>query len=131
MGEELTGALTGAVTTDAPAAERLERGWSWIIRSFDEQRRLWVTQLEMVSAAEHVPELREQLVPGMTAARHGMAELFAGLDPAVDPERARRVGSLYQALLTGVLVQHLVDPETAPSGHDLVEALRAVATDLS
>jgi AcrR family transcriptional regulator len=130
-GDEVARVLATEVEPGATPAERFERTWSQVIRSFTEQRRLWATQLEMITAAEHVPELREQFVPGLAAARLGLAELFAGLDPATDPERARRVGSLHQALLTGVLVQHLVDPASAPSGHDLVEALRMVCADLN
>jgi hypothetical protein len=36
------------------------------------------------------------------------------------------VGSFYQALMSGVMVQWLIDPERAPSGRDLAEALRMI-----
>jgi hypothetical protein len=36
------------------------------------------------------------------------------------------VGSLYQALMSGVVVQWLADPERAPSGDDLANALRII-----
>jgi hypothetical protein len=40
------------------------------------------------------------------------------------------LGSLYQAMLTGVIAQHLTDPANAPSGQDLVRALQAMATSV-
>jgi hypothetical protein len=43
---------------------------------------------------------------------------------------ARAVGSLHQALLSGVLVQWLIDPGRAPSAADLAVALRAIAGQL-
>jgi hypothetical protein len=40
------------------------------------------------------------------------------------------VGGFYQALLTGVVVQHLVAPQRALSGRDLAVALRTVSERL-
>ena len=48
--------------------------------------------------------------------------------PTVDEKRALAVGSFYQALLTGVLSQWLIDPEHAPSGQDLALALREIVS---
>jgi hypothetical protein len=36
------------------------------------------------------------------------------------------VGSFYQALLTGVMAQWLIDPQHALSGRDLAEGLRVI-----
>jgi hypothetical protein len=38
------------------------------------------------------------------------------------------LGSFHQALLTGVMAQWLIDPDSAPSGHDLAGALRIIMT---
>jgi len=43
---------------------------------------------------------------------------------------ARAVGSLHQALLSGVLIQWLIDPRRAPSATDLATALQAIAGQL-
>ncbi|GAA5185888.1 hypothetical protein GCM10023322_30960 [Rugosimonospora acidiphila] len=48
-----------------------------------------------------------------------MAGLFEQVDAAAEPERAQRVGARYQALLTGVVAQHLIDPTHAPRAEDL------------
>jgi hypothetical protein len=44
-----------------------------------------------------------------------------------EPEKAQAVGSVHQALLSGILVQWLVDPDRAPSAGDLTSALRTIA----
>jgi hypothetical protein len=38
---------------------------------------------------------------------------------------------LHQALLSGVIVQWLIDPEHAPSGSDLAYALRTIVDDIA
>ena len=55
--------------------------------------------------------------------------LFQDVD-AADEQLARTVGSFYEALLTGVWVQWQIDPERAPSGHDLAEALRLILSSV-
>jgi hypothetical protein len=44
----------------------------------------------------------------------------------VGERSARTAGSFYLALLSGVMVQWLVDPERAPSGRDMAETLRTI-----
>jgi BetI-type transcriptional repressor, C-terminal len=124
-GEELERALDVEVAPDAGLLERFEAVWTRVIASFSTHRPLWATQLEVVTQIEQAPELREQLAEGLEQARLGLAELIQRIDPG-GPE-AKLVGSVYQALLSGVLVQWLIDPEHAPSGRDLAEALRVIA----
>jgi AcrR family transcriptional regulator len=125
-GEELERALDVEVAPDAGLLERFEAVWTRVIASFTTHRQLWATQLEVVTQIEQTPELREQLAEGLEQARLGLAELIQRIDP--DDPAAKLVGSFYQALLTGVLVQWLIDPEQAPSGRDLADALRVIAT---
>jgi AcrR family transcriptional regulator len=126
-GEELERALDVEVAPDAGLLERFEAVWTRVIASFTTHRQLWATQLEVVTQIEQTPELREQLAEGLEQARLGLAELIQRIDP--DDPAAKLVGSFYQALLTGVLVQWLIDPEHAPSGRDLAEALRVIAAE--
>jgi hypothetical protein len=48
-----------------------------------------------------------------------------------DPGVAQAVGSVHQALLSGVLVQWLIDPDRAPSAQDLLTGLRVIAGDMT
>ncbi|MFL6058803.1 MAG: hypothetical protein ACJ732_07835 [Rubrobacteraceae bacterium] len=44
----------------------------------------------------------------------------------MDERSPRTAGSFYLVLLSGVMVQWLVDPERAPSGRGMAEALRTI-----
>jgi len=46
-------------------------------------------------------------------------------------DRTQAVGSVHQALLSGVLVQRLTDPDRAPSAADLASGLRVIAGDMT
>lgn len=56
--------------------------------------------------------------------------MLQNVDPAVEKEKAQVVGGFYHALLSGLLVQWLTDPDSAPSGRDLADALRIIVTDI-
>lgn len=111
------------VAPDAPAAERFEVAWTHITASFAEHRGLWTATFDVIGQLPHVPKLREHLAAGLAEARLGLARLLGGVDPDADPDTARAVGSFYQALLTGVMAQYLIDPDRAPTGRDLAAAL--------
>ena len=118
-----------AETPDASPAERFALIWDRVIASFPEYRRMWAMSFEAYSQADLDPDVREQLADSIELARFGLANLFQGLDDPGD-ERARAVGTVHQALLSGVMMQWLVDPDRAPSGADLVRGLRVIATDV-
>ena len=66
---------------------------------------------------------------GIEDARAFWAQALYGIDPA-DRKRVRAVGSLHHALVSGVLVQWLIDPERAPSPADLTAAMAAIAAQV-
>uniref|UniRef100_A0AAU2V298 TetR/AcrR family transcriptional regulator n=1 Tax=Streptomyces sp. NBC_00003 TaxID=2903608 RepID=A0AAU2V298_9ACTN len=111
---------------DLPPLERFERGWASIIGSYEQSRPVWKLQMEIVSRIDSDPELQKALAAPQLEGRKGLAEGFLGIDENADPERARLAGTFYQALLAGVMVQWMVDPETAPSAQDLTEGLKIV-----
>ncbi|MER6509325.1 TetR/AcrR family transcriptional regulator [Nonomuraea sp. NPDC001636] len=125
-GDDLARTLVADIEEGASPLARFEAAWDRVVESFDRLRPLWITQLELLGQIDHVPELREQLVPALKGARLGLAELFHDVRAETDPERARLVGSLYQAMLTGFLAQWLLDPDSALSGREVAEALRLV-----
>ncbi|MFI7706622.1 TetR/AcrR family transcriptional regulator [Nonomuraea sp. NPDC049480] len=127
-GDELAATLAGDVEPDMTPLERFAAAWDRVAESFARLRPLWVTQFELLGQIDHVPDVREQLVRGIEEGRLGLAALFEGIEPGEDPERERLAGTLYQALLTGFLSQWLLDPDSALSGREVVEALRMVAS---
>jgi AcrR family transcriptional regulator len=126
-GDELERALVGDGDAALDPEARFVALWDRVIASVATNRQLWSVQFETATQLDRIPQLRELFVDAQEGAQLGLVALFQGIDPDQDPAQTRRLGSLYQALLTGVIAQHLTDPAHAPSGSDLLAALRAVA----
>ena len=128
-GQEISRELAADVEIgrDAPPMERFAAIWTRIIATFETHRQLWVATFEVLAQTEREPEVRRFLADALQQGREGLAMLFQRIDPAIDPRKAQIVGSFYQALMSGIVVQWVTDVERAPSGQDLAEALRIVA----
>jgi AcrR family transcriptional regulator len=129
--EELGRTLAADADPDADPMERFEAIWTRVVESFDTHRPLWTASFELVAQLDQAPEVRTAVADAQQRARLGLAALFHGLDPVLDEQRAWAVGSFYLALLPGVMAQWLIDPEHAPTGRDLAEALRTIVADVS
>ncbi|MCQ4044568.1 TetR/AcrR family transcriptional regulator [Streptantibioticus rubrisoli] len=127
-GEELRTALASEIDLDATPLERFVAVWTRMIASLDEQRPVWAASFESFTQVDRLPEVRAFLVEGLRQARSAMAALFLGVDQStLDEQQSRTVGSFYYALLNGVMVQWMIDPDSAPSASDLAEALRTIS----
>ena len=111
-----------APPTPGSAPVRFEELWSGVIAGVGPARALWLSHFEAMLVAERSPELLGFLRDAEEEARLGLAAVAGA-----DGEEARAVGSFYLAVLLGTVVQHLLDPERAPSAEDLVRGLRWVA----
>jgi AcrR family transcriptional regulator len=129
-GEQLAGGMAARIDPAAPFSERFEQYWSAVLGSFAEYREVWAATFELYGVAQHVPEVNDAIARGLQDGRLAWAQLLHGIDPRAEPSKAQAVGSVHQALLTGVLVQWLTDPGHAPTAADLTTALRAIADDI-
>lgn len=125
-GGELERILRADADEDANPMERFGATWARVIESFEAHRSALVASFEALGQAEHSPELREQLAEGHEEVRFWLAALFGKTGNEADGESARTVGSFHLALLNGLMVQWMLDPDRAPSGQDMVEALRTI-----
>ena len=111
---------------DAPFMERFESLWKAVADSLAEHRNLWVSTFEALNQAERLPELKQRLSSDVELARVSFAQLF-GPGPEPRDERAdRAVGAFYVALMQGLMMQRLLDPERAPTGEDIALAMRTI-----
>ncbi len=118
--EELLGGLRGR----SPAA-RLAELLDALGQVFGEDPRRTTASIEAFARAPHSPEIKERLAAVYQRSRRGMAAAVLGKQPdEIDDATAQRVGSLALALVDGAAMQALVDPEHAPTGADVVAALR-------
>ncbi|MEU0501565.1 TetR/AcrR family transcriptional regulator [Nocardia sp. NPDC005998] len=108
----------------ADPAARLHDFLTRLITSFTENPALWSANVESLAQALHSPELRAEFGSAQAAARTGLAELFGPVEPD------SRIGDVLQTMIGGLLVQHLVDPDHAPTAADITTGLRAIAAFL-
>ncbi|MFF0472968.1 TetR/AcrR family transcriptional regulator [Streptomyces sp. NPDC004284] len=116
----------GEKALPADPYERFHAVWEQVIAAAGPSRPVWKLQTEVVTRIDDDEKLREAIKEPQREGRLGMAEGFLGIDPSADPEKARVAGLLCQALATGVMIQWMVDPETAPTADDLTEGLKVL-----
>jgi AcrR family transcriptional regulator len=131
FGEQLAQAMATEVDPHATPLERFEQYWTRVIDTFAANRQIWLATFDVFGLAERVPQVRAALAEGLQDGRMAWARMLHNIDGAVEERKAWAVGSLHQALLSGVLVQWLIDPERAPTGSDLAYALRAIVDDIA
>jgi AcrR family transcriptional regulator len=130
--DELGRALAADTRPDATPIERFEAIWTRMLELYAAHRPLWTASFELLAQLDHAaPAVRQAVADAQQRARLGLAALFHHLDPVLDEPRALAVGSFYLALLPGVMAQWLIDPEHAPSGRDLTDALRTIVADVA
>ncbi|MEU5599805.1 TetR/AcrR family transcriptional regulator [Streptomyces sp. NPDC020298] len=126
-GQALKAALTHGVRGPEASGERIEALWTKVTELFTEHRMLWAANFEAITQAGHSPEVRAALAKGMAEAQAGLGEFIPDrMGEAPEGGAARAVGLFHQALITGVMAQWLIDPESAPTGRDLSLALRTI-----
>jgi AcrR family transcriptional regulator len=127
-GDQLHETMRARATPEQPYLERFAEAWRRIIDSLRQNRPVWAATLDLAAQAERVPEVRAVIGVASPLIRTGGVALFEGVDEdTVDERQARVLGSFYYALLSGVVLQWLLDPASAPSADDLVEALTEIA----
>ena len=126
-GQEIAHTLAADIDPAATQLERFEATWTRMIESFATHRQLWLATFEATAQAERSPEVRAFLGDALQQGRAGLVALFQNVDEAAGEKLAGTLGSFYQALVSGVWVQWMIDPERAPSGRDMAEALRLIA----
>ncbi|MER7334771.1 MULTISPECIES: helix-turn-helix domain-containing protein [unclassified Micromonospora] len=125
-GDELERTLAADTDPDTPWLERFETMWTRVIESFETHREMWATQFRILAEVKELPDGGRPLIEALRLGRRELGSMLRPGDEPVDERQAWIVGSLYQALLTGLLAQWLVDPEHGLTGHDIADALRAI-----
>ncbi|MCX5341730.1 TetR/AcrR family transcriptional regulator [Streptomyces atratus] len=121
-GDELRELL--ADTTRAEPAS-LDAAWERVSGFFVSHRPLLLAGIEAFAQANRVPGLREQLAEAYERARMNLAlPLRPETAGASDEKAERAVGSFHLAVISGLGLQWLLDPEGSPSGAELAQAMR-------
>lgn len=136
--EALVGALerwgqaVGAVIAEGAASgEDYRQTWERMLAAAPEQRQLWLASYEAFLHSERQPALRAALADGQQEGRRGVAAWLTGRpETEIDDDDVRGLGSVQMALISGLVTQVLLDPERAPTAHDIVRGLRDLADRL-
>jgi AcrR family transcriptional regulator len=129
FGDQLVAVMTAEMPPDATPLERFERYWTLVIESFAANRQVWLATFDIFGVGERVPEVGAALAQGLHDGRMAWAALLGR--PGLDERTAYAIGSIHQAVLSGVLVQWLIDPASAPSARDLAHGMAAIAADFA
>jgi AcrR family transcriptional regulator len=126
-GTQLATAMATGIEPAVPFPRRFEQYWATVLATFEDYRQIWAATFDLFGVADRVPEVRAAIARGLQDGRMAWASLLHDIDPEAEPAKAQAVGSVHQALLSGILVQLLIDPGRVPSASDLTSALRAIA----
>lgn len=129
--EDLQQALRTAARADVTPAERFEATWAKIMGTFETHRSLWVANFEVFAQMVGQPETRQVVASKLHLARAGLAAMFLNRDErTLDERTVQTIGTFHHVLLSGLILQWLIDPASALSAKNLTEALRATARSL-
>jgi AcrR family transcriptional regulator len=103
--------------------------WDGVIASVRSDREMWTVQYEMVGQIDRADQLRALLTDSQRYARSELVGLIGSHTGAVSDEDGRLLGGLYQAILGGLVMQWLIDPQNAPTGAEIVAALKLAVGD--
>jgi AcrR family transcriptional regulator len=114
---------------DGQPADRLAAFLDVLIEKVRTDRAIVAASVQWVAQIQFSAAVRGQLAEAFAGARRGLAAMLLGVEEeaVTGDESALAVGSLGLALVNGLVLQWLVDPEQAPSGREVAAALRAVA----
>jgi AcrR family transcriptional regulator len=129
FGEQMAQVMGAGALAGETTLVRFERFWTAVIDSFATNRQMWLATFDIFTVAQRDPEIRAAVADGIEDARAFWAQALYGVDPA-DEQQARAVGSLHQALVSGVLVQWLIDPDRAPTPAGLAHAMAIIAAQV-
>jgi AcrR family transcriptional regulator len=126
--DEWGAAVAESTAARAPGDDPLVAEWEAVVASFTAHRTLWRASVDAAVQAERHPELRRMLADGQEEGRRGGAAALLGLpEDDLPPGAVRGLGSVHSALISGVMLQWLIDPERAPTGAEVAAGLRALA----
>ncbi|WP_330331809.1 TetR/AcrR family transcriptional regulator [Streptomyces sp. NBC_00536] len=132
LAEEWGDAFSPDVTGDGGSLDRFRSVWEGILSQQERFAPMWAASMEVALSRDRMPELRAMLAASEGEGRSGLISLFTGIpEEDLSADDLRTLGALYQAMLTGVMLQWQFDPATAATAADLTEGLRRLATALT
>jgi AcrR family transcriptional regulator len=129
--QDLQHALRTSVSAAVSPKERFEATWEKLISTFETHRSLWIANFEIFTQMVGQSSTREFLASNLPTARTGLAAMFLNQEESsISEQTSKTIGTFLHVLLSGLIVQWLIDPASALSARDLTESLRSTAEGL-
>ncbi|HTA06114.1 MAG TPA: TetR/AcrR family transcriptional regulator [Solirubrobacteraceae bacterium] len=120
-----TVARTLSADPDASPARRFARALELILDDFDAMRPYFLGFIQIVADSGRSSETREQLMEHYRKQRATVTAMITEwLRGSVNPGDARHIASLLMAISDGLMLQSLIDPDSAPTSRQLTAALK-------
>jgi AcrR family transcriptional regulator len=126
--KEFRQSLRSAMRAGASPQNRFEATWEQLLRAIEKHRPLWAANFELFTQIDSKPDIHPVLVNSLRYAYQSLAAVFLNKDEsALDAETARTAGGFLHALLSGLIVQYLIDPGYTLSASELTAGMHVVA----
>ncbi|MEU0568471.1 helix-turn-helix domain-containing protein [Nonomuraea sp. NPDC005983] len=118
---ETTGEAVREILKSFPSdsQEWFEAFWTELIESFRTNPMVWQANVDTLAQAAHLPEVRSHLAEGQALAQRELGKRL--------PQEDKAGAQVLLTLLIGLLVRWRIDPDNAPTAHDLTVGIRSVA----
>ena len=119
--EEWADAIIRTTHIDSgPGSLSLTDSLRTVLDEYDSIRPYYHAYIEALARSARSPELRHQLAAHYNRQRDRLASLLCdSLHDTIDPSTARHLASVMIATVDGLLIQTFIDPDNAPTSHDL------------
>ncbi|MFF2504631.1 TetR/AcrR family transcriptional regulator [Streptomyces sp. NPDC058067] len=115
----------GELATAPGSLERFHEVWGNVIASMGEPGSIWHLGIELVAMGDKLPAVRDLVAKAQREGGRGVIPMFmGGEEPPADDPAVDTLGKLYMTLMSGLITQYMLDPETAPTADELTEGVR-------
>ncbi|MEV7593861.1 TetR/AcrR family transcriptional regulator [Streptomyces sp. NPDC090085] len=113
---------------DGGSLERFRALWEDVLARNGESGPVWAASMEVALSGDRVPGLRAMLAASQAEGRRGLISMLTDTpEDRLDERDVRTLGAFYQALLNGLMIQWLFDPESAATAEEFTEGMRRAA----
>ncbi|WP_405942267.1 TetR/AcrR family transcriptional regulator [Streptomyces sp. NBC_00207] len=126
--EEWGAVFQAGLDGDGGSLERFRAFWEGVLAAHEKSGPVWAASLEVALGRDQRPELRSMLAASQAEGRRGLISMLTGTpEDQLDDRDVRTLGTFYQALLNGLMIQWLFDPESAATAEEFTEGMRRAA----
>jgi AcrR family transcriptional regulator len=127
-GDAIDSAIAAAGT--ASPTQRLQIAVDELIAAMTRQREVLIASVQAYAQAAFDDDILQTLTTATQGARTDLAAGVLGVQPSdIDANTSRGLGSVIHALIAGLSLQAFLDADSLPTGEQVVQAVRALASE--